>query len=108
MTRKKVVKKEPTVETEETQPKIKIVTEDTYSGIKKEDSGTILKEPIVEEKQTGGTLDDRLLAYIKQHEEGAFNIPEACVALNVENTTLVHQAWDRLFDKGLVPYLNIK
>jgi len=100
MTRKKVEKKEPEpiVETEEVKLEVKAEPE---APIKEEVTETPV--PITETL----SLDDSLLAYIKK-QAGPFNIAKACVALNVEDTTLVHQAWDRLFDKGLVPYLNIK
>ena len=78
--------------------------------ISAEDVGTLKglvseKEPDTPKEES--TLDDCLLAYIKDLK-GNFNIHKACVALEVEHADLVNQAWDRLFDKGLVPYMNIR
>lgn len=97
MTKRKAVKKEPIVETEEVKLEVKVEEEAPV-----EEAVTPTPEPITEPL----SLDDRLLAYIKQLKE-PFNIHKAVVTLE-ESATLIHQAWDRLFDKGLVPYLNIK
>lgn len=112
MTRKKVVKEEPIVETKE-DPEV-VETKESVAfkqvDVKGDTVATFSAEEVVQTKPEPVTdvrsLDEHLLSYIKQLKE-PFNIHKAVVTLE-EPATLIHQAWDRLFDKGLVPYLNIK
>ena len=99
---RKVVKKKPTPEVTET-----ICTVDSGMSTVEAIETITSPEPVAEVETKEMCLDDRLLFYFKELK-GNFNIHKACVALEVENADLIYQAYDRLYDKHLVPYMNIR